>query len=160
MFEIGSKVIHPLHGLGDVNEIKNMDILGQTGSFACISFPAARLNVMVNLEQKASMIRPLIHADEISGVMSKLKEPYCTLSTRSSERYSTNIKKIKSCDIYQLAEVVRDLTGLSKSHKLSPKEQAMLGQARKSLAVEFSYITDKNEDEVEAEINRACRKED
>ena len=159
MFTIGTKVVHPLHGLGTVDSIEEKAILGQISKYACISFSGDRLRIMVNLRQKNSMIRPLINSDEISKVMDHLRDSDGTLPTRSSDRYSLNIKKIKSCDIYQLAEVIRDLTGLSQNHKLSPKEQQMLKSARKTLAVEFSYVNGKNEEEMEAEIDETCRHE-
>lgn len=161
MFTVGSKVIHPLHGLGTVDSIEEKTILEQVSRFACISFQNDRLKIMVNLGQKNSMIRPLIAAEEIASVLSHLREQDgISLPTRSSDRYNINLKRIKSCDIYQLAEVIRDLTGLSKNHKLSPKEQQMLKQARKTLAIEFSYVTGRVEDEMEAEIDEVCRCEE
>lgn len=106
------------------------------------------------------MIRPLIDADEIERVMEHLRNCEGNLPTKSSERYNINLRKIKSCDIYQLAEVVRDLTGLSREKKLSPKEQQMLKQSRKMLSVEFGYVTSRDEEEMEAVIDATCRNED
>ncbi len=160
MFTVGSKVIHPLHGLGTVEKVEEKTILGQVSQFACISFQNDRLKIMVNLEQRNSMIRPLIEADEIVRVMEHLRNCEGNLPTKSSERYNINLRKIKSCDIYQLAEVVRDLTGLSREKKLSPKEQQMLKQSRKMLSVEFGYVTSRDEEEMEAVIDATCRNED
>jgi|LSQX01.2.fsa_nt_gb CarD family transcriptional regulator len=160
MFTVGSKVIHPLHGLGTVEKIEEKTILGQLSKFACISFQNDRLKIMVNLEQRNSMIRPLVEASEIDQVMDHLRNCEGNLPTKSSERYNINLKKIKSCDIYQLAEVVRDLTGLSRQKKLSPKEQQMLKQSRKMLSVEFSYVTSRDEEEMEALVDATCRNEE
>lgn len=160
MFTVGSKVIHPLHGLGTVEKLEEKTILGQLSRFACISFQNDRLKIMVNLEQKNSMIRPLISEEEIARVMDHLRNCEGNLPTKSSERYNINLKKIKSCDIYQLAEVVRDLTGLSREKKLSPKEQQMLKQSRKMLSVEFGYVTSRDEEEMESVIDATCRNEE
>ena len=160
MFTVGSKVIHPLHGLGTVEKIEEKTILGQLSKFACISFQNDRLKIMVNLEQRNSMIRPLVEASEIDQVMDHLRNCEGNLPTKSSERYNINLKKIKSCDIYQLAEVVRDLTGLSRQKKLSPKEQQMLKQSRKMLSVDFCYVTSRDEEEMEALVDATCRNEE
>ncbi len=160
MFTVGSKVIHPLHGLGTVEKVEEKTILGQLSKFACISFQNDRLKIMVNLEQRNSMIRSLVEASEIDKVMDHLRNCEGNLPTKSSERYNINLKKIKSCDIYQLAEVVRDLTGLSRQKKLSPKEQQMLKQSRKMLSVEFSYVTSRDEEEMEAIVDATCRNEE
>jgi CarD family transcriptional regulator len=160
MYTVGSKVIHPLHGMGTVEKVEEKTILGQMSKFACISFQNDRLKIMVNLEQRNSMIRPLVEASEIDRVMDHMRNCEGNLPTKSSERYNINLKKIKSCDIYQLAEVVRDLTGLSRQKKLSPKEQQMLKQSRKMLSIEFSYVTNRDEEEMEALVDATCRNEE
>ena len=157
MFNVGSKVMHPLHGLGTVENIEHENILGQDSDFACISFQNDRLKIKVNLGRKNAMIRPLVKEEEISKIFSHLKTADSTLPNRSSDRYNFNLRKVKSCDIYQLAEVIRDLTVFSKKHKLTPKEQQMLKQARKTMAVEFSFITKRDEEAIETEIDELCR---
>ena len=63
------------------------------------------------------MIRPLVDKEEILKIVSHLKTADSTLPTRSSDRYNFNLRKVKSCDVYQLAEVIRDLTVLSKNQR-------------------------------------------
>lgn len=159
MFTVGSKVMHPLHGVGVVEKSEEQVVLGQVTRFAVISFQNDRLKLMVNLEQKNNMIRPLIHPDEVARVLEHLRTCSCPMPSRSSERYNINLKKIKSCDVYQLVEVIKDLTDLSKEKKLSPKEQAMLKSTRQMLAAEICLVTGADEKDVEAMVDMACRGE-
>lgn len=154
MLSVGSKVMHPVHGLGTVESIDEQEILGKKHTFASISFQDDRLRIKVNVDQKGSMIRPLIDKEEIDKVLEYLKTDSVALPTRSSERYNINLKKVKSCDIYQLAEVIRDLSAYAASnHRLPPKELQMLKQAKQSMATEFSYITGRDEKLIEEELD-------
>lgn len=160
MFTVGSKVIHPLHGLGTVDTIEHKNILGQAADFACISFQKDRLQIMVNLSKSNCLIRPLVGIEDIAKVYDHMQVSDSNLPTRASDRYNLNMNKMKSCDIMQLAEVIRDLTYLSKNHKLSPKEQQMLKLARKTMTAEFSFVTERDEETIETEIDEACRTEE
>src|SRR5437762_1755967 len=138
MFSVGEKVLHPLHGVGVVETIEEKTILEKIARFSTISFQNDRLKIMVNLDQGNNLIRHLVSHDEVPKVISFLRECKVNLAVKSSEHYNINLKKIKSGDPYQLAEVIRDLSDLSRVKKLSPKEAAMLKQTKKLLSTEFS----------------------
>lgn len=159
MYNIGQKVIHPLHGVGVVEMIEEKTILGKISPFAVISFQNDRLKIMINLNQTSSLVRDLVGKEEVPQVFRHLKRCKSELPTKSSERYNINLKKIKSADVYQVAEVIKDLTDLSLVKKLSPKELSMLKQTKKLLSTEFSYITEMTPEEIEEMIDRSCRHE-
>jgi len=159
MFSVGEKVLHPLHGVGVVETIEEKSILEKIARFSTISFQNDRLKIMVNLDQGNNLIRQLVANDEVPKVMDFLRTCKINLAVKSSERYNINLKKIKSGDIYQLAEVIRDLSDLSKTKKLSPKESAMLKQTKKLLATEFSSVTNENSDEIEISIENAVKED-
>jgi len=159
MYTLGQKVIHPLHGVGVVELIEEKTILGKHNQFAVISFQNDRLKIMVNLSQSNTLIRNLVGKEEVPKVFKFLRRCKSELPIKSSERYNINLKKIKSADIYQVAEVIRDLTDLSQHKKLSPKELSMLKQTKKLLSTEFSYITEMTPEEIEEMIDRCCREE-
>lgn len=159
MYNIGQKVIHPLHGVGVVEQIEDKMILGKVNQFAVISFQNDRLKIMINLGQSNPLIRDLLKKEEVPKVLKTLKRWKSELPTKSSERYNINLKKIKSADPHQAAEVIKDLSDLSQVKKLSPKEQAMLKQTKKLLSTEFSYITEMTPEEIEDMIDRSCREE-
>jgi len=159
MFSIGEKVLHPLHGVGVVETIEEKAILEKLARFSTISFQGDRLKIMINLDQGNNLIRHLVAADEIPKVFDFLRSCKICMSVKSSERYNINLKKIKSGDIYQLAEVIRDLSDLGKTKKLSPKEAAMLKQTRKLLSTEFSSVNGQNADDIELLIESAVKDE-
>lgn len=160
MYKIGQKVIHPLHGVGVVEMVEEKLILGKVNQFAVISFQNDRLKIMVNLNQSNTLIRNLVNKDEVPKVLKFLRRCKSDLPVKSSERYNINLKKIKSADVYQVAEVIKDLSDLSVVKKLSPKELAMLKQTKKLLSTEFSYITEMTPEEIELMIDESCRVDD
>jgi CarD family transcriptional regulator len=160
MYSVGSKVVHALHGLGTVETIEEKDILGQIARFSVISFQNDRLKIMVNVDQRNNMIRPLTESSDIPKVLDYMKSVTCEMPSKSSERYAINLRKVKSADVYQLAEVVKDLMDLSREKKLSPKELAMLKQARGILSSEMGQVLSKSIEEMESSIDVACRREE
>ena len=156
-FVIGQKVMHPLHGIGEVEKIEQKQILGKLGEFSEIYFQNERLRLMVNLSSENVMIRKLIAKEEIPKVTKFMKSCSNKLAARSSERYNINMKKIKSTDIYKMAEVVKDLTDLKQTKKLSSKEENMLKQTKKILSSEFSYVGEMSEEEAEQMIDQTVK---
>jgi len=156
-FEIGQKVIHPLHGIGTVEKIEEKNILGMTSRFSEIYFSGERLRVMLNLSLQNLMIRELISKEEIPKIFKFMRNCHNKLAARSSERYNINMKKIKSADIYKMAEVIKDLSDLKKTKKLSSKEDAMLKQTKRILSCEVSYVNDISQEEAEEMIEVIMR---
>ncbi|MBQ7569201.1 hypothetical protein IJT17_10440, partial [bacterium] len=108
MFTVGSTVIHPIHGLGTVQNISEQVIMGQCGSFATIYFDLDKITINVRAEGEGTMIRPLIAASEIPTVIKHMKTGSSDLPSGASERYSVSMKKYKSNNIILMAETVRD----------------------------------------------------
>lgn len=158
-FKIGQKVMHPLHGIGEVQNIEEKNILGKTSRFSEIYFSNERLRIMVNIDSETSMIRNLITKEEVSKVFRFMKNVKNKLATRSSERYNINMKKIKSADIYKMAEVIKDLTDLKKIKKLSCKEESLLKQTKKILSSEVSFVKDIPQEEAELLIDQVVKAE-
>jgi len=160
MFSVGEKVLHPLHGVGVVETIEEKAILEKIARFSTISFQGDRLKIMVNLDQGNNMIRHLVADTEVPKVISFLRECRVNLAVKSSERYNINLKKIKTGDPYQLAEVIRDLSDLSKIKKLSPKEAAMLKQTKRLVSSEFAQVTEVSVDDYELMLDCAVKDEE
>lgn len=156
-YACGQRVMHPLYGLGVVEKIEHKEFMGTISRFGVISFQNDRLRYMVNLDQKNNLIRDLISREEVPKVLEFMRTCKGSMPAKSSDRYNVNLKKIKTSDIYQLAEVLKDLSELSKVKKLSPKEQSMLKQTKKLMAAELSYVTDEPAEQVEQLIDVSCR---
>lgn len=157
MIEAGSKVFHSLHGVGTVLSIEEKVVLGQPTKFSVSSFGDDGLKIMVNLNKKEKMIRPLVEKSDVEKIFEHLETWDSDLPSKAPTRYNLNLGKLKSGDIYALCEVIKGLTALSETRKLSPKDQTMLEQTRKNLAQELSLVRDVAHDEMEEIIDRACR---
>lgn len=157
MIEAGSKVFHSLHGVGTVLSIEEKVVLGQPTKFSVSSFGDDGLKIMVNLNKKERMIRPLLEEEEVPKVFEHLESWDSDLPSKAPTRYNLNLGKLKSGDIFALCEVIKGLTALSETRKLSPKDQTMLEQTRKNLAEELSLVRDVASEEMEEIIDRACR---
>ena len=157
MIEAGSKVFHSLHGVGTVISIEEKVVLGQPTTFSVSSFGDDGLKIMINLDKKEKMIRPLIEQSDVPKVFDHLQNWASDLPSKAPTRYSLNLGKLKSGDIFALCEVIKGLTALSETRKLSPKDQVMLEQTRKNLAQELSLVRAVDPEEMEEIIDRSCR---
>ena len=157
MLQEGSKIFHSLHGIGTVESVEEKIVLGQVTRFSISSFGDDGLKIMINLDRKDSMVRPLIEPTEVPKVLEHLETWVSDLPSKAPTRYSTNLSKLKTGSIYSLCEVIKGLTSLSEERKLSPKDQAMLEKCRKHLAEELGLVHKKATDEMEVMIDTTCR---
>ncbi|MCA9793120.1 MAG: hypothetical protein KC910_15030 [Candidatus Eremiobacteraeota bacterium] len=154
MFQVGMKVVHSLHGLGIVEALEEKTILGSVTRMASLSFQDGRLQMMVNVSSSNSLIRPVIDCREVEAVMDTLRRNRTDIPRRANERYPINLAKIKSGNVHQLCEVVKELTVVK---KITPKEHTMLKQARRILSDELACVTGCDADEMEKIVDHTCR---
>ncbi len=157
LLQPGVFIMHPLHGIGYVEKFESKEILGQECTFAVISFQSDKLKIMVNVNQKDSLIRNLIKQEDIPKILLYIKNFESDFPVKSSDRYNLNMKKIKSSDINMLAQVIKDLTMLGRHKKLTPKELAMLKQSKKTMATEFAFVAALSFEDAEMMIEESCR---
>ena len=154
---VGSKIVHALHGVGSVESIEEKTILNKVTRFSVICFEQPPLKIMVNVDGKNNMIRPLIDKNEVERVMDHLKNFTSPgLISKSTQRYHVNLQKIKTGEVYPLCEVIKELTGLVEDKKLTQKEQTMLEQTRAILAAELSEVTERDATEMRQLIDETC----
>ena len=154
---VGSKIVHSLHGVGTVESTEEKTILGKDTHFAVLSFQEDKLKIMVNLDQKNNMIRPLMTSKEVEAVMEHLKNHICgAIISKSTLRYNINLQKIKTGDPTSMCEVIKELSALLEEKRITQKEMSMLEQIRKILASELSQVTNKTEEEMTLWIERIC----
>lgn len=157
-FAKGMQVVHHLYGVGRVEKIEAKSILGKTQRFSEVSFQEGKLKIMVNLDQQQNLIRSLIAPNEVPKVLKFIGKYSPDKTVKSSERYVSNMKKIKTADIYKFAEVIKDLIDLSKVKKLTPKEQEMLDQSKNILTEEFCQVKDITKEKAEDMLSKYCCK--
>lgn len=153
----GACLVHPVYGIGTVERLDMSEADGKRSETAEIYFSRDMLKIRMNLSISHNMVRPPIKKEEIEGVIAYLREYESDIPVKSPDRYNINLRKTKSTDIRMLAQVIKDLTNLSKHKKLTPKEQSMLKGAKRSLAAEFAFSSGTDAEEAGDLVERTCR---
>lgn len=154
MFEIGDKVVYPMHGAGIIEGIEEREILGEKQSYYILRFPVGDMKVMIPIDNVEQIgIREVIPVEEVDKVVEFLSGDKSQMSSNWNKRYRQNMEKIRSGDIYEVAEVVRNLMLRDREKGLSTAERKMLTNARQILISEIVLSKDADEEEVTALID-------
>jgi len=138
MYAIGDKILYPMHGAGVVETIEEKEILGELRKYYILKVSWGDMKMMIPVETSDEIgVRRIISADEITGVLSVLKEESSSMPGNWNRRYRENMEKLKTGDILQVAEVVRNLLRIERTKKLSAGEKKMLNNARQIMESEI-----------------------
>lgn len=149
MFNVGDKIVYPMHGAGTIDAIEEKDILGEKQNYYIIKMPG-EVKVMVPTNKAEEVgVRNIINKDEAAKVMSVLGENETEMSQNWNKRYRDNMDKMKSGNIYEVADVVRNLSFKQKEKGLSTGEKKMLNNAKQILVSELVLAEHASQDEVE-----------
>ena len=149
MFNIGDKIVYPMHGAGTIDAIEEKNILGEKQNYYIIKMPG-EVKVMVPTDKAEEVgVRNIIGKDEAAKVMSVLGQNETEMSQNWNKRYRDNMDKMKSGDIYEVADVVRNLSFKQKEKGLSTGEKKMLNNAKQILVSELALAEHASQEEVE-----------
>ena len=138
MFNIGDKVVYPMHGAGVIESIEEKEISGEKLRYYIIKLPMGEMKAMVPMDKvKEVGLRQVIDEEEILKVFEVLKSESSSMPPNWNHRYRANLEKIKSGSIYEVAEVVRNLASRDRQKGLSTGEKKMLENARRILLSEL-----------------------
>ncbi|MBR0600474.1 CarD family transcriptional regulator [Sinanaerobacter chloroacetimidivorans] len=141
MFAIGDKIVYPMHGAGIIEEIEEKKILGESRKYYILRVPCGDMKIMIPIESSEEIgVRGIISMEEINAVIAFLGRETSEMSNNWNRRYRENMEKLKSGDIYNVAEVVRNLMRTDKEKKLSTGEKKMLSNAKQILVSEIILV--------------------
>ncbi|MHB8919211.1 MAG: CarD family transcriptional regulator [Desulfocucumaceae bacterium] len=156
MYKIGDKVVYPMHGAGIIESIEEKEILGETRQYYILKLPVGDMKVMIPINNCREVgLREVIDSDGVQRVICILKDQSTIMSANWNRRYRANLEKIKSGDIYEVAEVVRNLINRDREKGLSSGERKMLENARQILLSELVLATELEEDRAQSLIDNA-----
>ena len=148
MFEVGDKVVYPHHGAGTVVKKEKREILGQTREYLTIQILHNDMTVNVPVENAEQVgLRTVIDEDLVNTVVKALTAGESEMPKNWNRRFKHNRDKMKTGDILELAEVVRNLSLRDHEKGLSTGEKQMIVKAKKILASELMYAKNMDEDE-------------
>ena len=149
MFNVGDKVVYPMHGAGTIDSIDKKVISEEEVEYINISMPGG-VKVMVPSNQASKQgLRNIISQDEVEKVFCVLETDETEMSDNWNKRYRDNMEKMKSGDIYEVADVVRNLSFKQKEKGLSTGEKKMLNNAKQILVSELVLVENTTNAEME-----------
>jgi CarD family transcriptional regulator len=149
-FQVGDNVVYPHHGAGQVLKKEQKQVLGEIREYLTIKILHNDMTVMVPCENAGKAgLRRVIDEDTVKKVLSVLSDEVSEMPKNWNRRFKHNRDKIKTGDIYELAEVVRNLALREHEKGLSTGEKQMYTRAKKILASELMYALEKDEEEAE-----------
>ena len=149
-FSIGDKVVYPHHGAGVVLKKESKSMMGEKRDYLTIQILHNNMTVMVPCENSGRAgLRRVIDEVQVKKVIGVLTDEVSEMPKNWNRRFKHNREKIKTGDVFELAEVVRNLAIREMEKGLSTGEKQMYTRAKKILASEFMYALDKDEDGAE-----------
>ena len=157
-FNIGDKVVYPMHGAGIIEAIEEKEVLGERHKYYVMKLPIGEMKVMIPVDNVAELgLRQVIDDEGVEKVFDILRGEQTAMSQNWNRRYRANMEKIKSGDIFEVAEVVRNLAIRDREKGLSTGERKMLDSARQILISELILAQDTTEEQVETALNDLLR---
>jgi len=153
-FDEGDNVVYPHHGAGVVIKKETKQLLGERRDYLTIKILHNNMTVMVPCENAGlAGLRRVINGEEVKKVIKVLTGQVSEMPKNWNRRFKYNREKIKTGDVFELAEVVRNLAIREWEKGLSTGEKQMYTRAKKILASEFMYALDKDEDGAETYLD-------
>ena len=160
-YKVGDHVVYPHHGAGKVEKKEMKELLGEKREYLTIRIIHNDMTVMVPCENAGKAgLRRVIDEDTVKKVLSVLSDDVSEMPKNWNRRFKHNRDKIKTGDIMELAEVVRNLAIREQDKGLSTGEKQMYTRAKKILASEMMYALDKDEEQAEAYLDEILTRED
>ena len=158
-FQVGEKVIYPNHGLGVVVRIETKTILGTTCGFYQLRMVSNDTTVLVPVGNAEGVgLRRAVGGDEISRLFVLLGDGKISNHQNWKGRFKDNSDKMRTGSIYDVVDVLKSLTFLSKSKSLSFREKRMLDRAKFLIISEISEVMQQSADAIESRVDRALER--
>lgn len=162
-FKVGEKVVYPNHGVGIIEGISNHSIQGSVSCFYTLRLTATNSTVMVPMSNAGEVgLRTPINAPECERLLKNLATNFSDPPTDWKNRYKDFLEKMRTGDVFSVAEVLKTLTYLNQLKPLSFREKRMLERARFLVVSELTIACKKPEKlvgpMVDEALGKACAK--
>src|SRR5688500_13399989 len=155
-FAVGDKVVYQHHGAAIIEGKEKRVFYGQKTDYFVLRITYGDLKVSIPVEKADEIgLREVINDEEVEEVFAVLRKKEARMPTNWTRRYKNHVEKLKSGEIYQEAEVVRNLSIRDKDKGRSAGEKRMLTRARQILVSELTFAIGVSEEEAEKKLNDA-----
>jgi CarD family transcriptional regulator len=153
-YKVGDKVVYPHHGAGKVLKKEKKEVLGEVREYLTIKILHNDMTVMVPTASAGRAgLRRVIAEKAVQRVLAVLRDDISQMPKNWNRRFKHNRDKMKTGDIYELSEVVRNLAIRDFQKGLSTGEKQMFTRAKKILSSELMYALDMDEEEAESYLD-------
>ena len=153
-FKAGDKIVYPAHGVGEITEIKFKKIGAEDHTFYEINILESGMRIMVPTHQADTVgLRKVIDKVTIQKIYKILSQRNIKVDTQTwNRRYREYTQKIKTGSVYEMAEVLRDLSVLGKGKELSFGEKKMFDTVRDLLVSEIAIAKARTHEKILGEL--------
>ena len=156
VFQVGDKIVHPMHGAGEIDRIVEKKINGVLRSYYELKLPVGGMVVMIPTENCTEIgVRPVVDREQGERVIEAMGTIEVPMDQNWNRRYRDNMLRLKSGDLLEVARVVKGLMLRDAQRGLSNGERKMLHSAKQILISELVLSQGSSYEEIEARINRA-----
>jgi CarD family transcriptional regulator len=153
-FKPGDRVVYPHHGAAVIERKETRTAFGEETEYLVLRMAHGDLTLSVPVDKAEEVgMRPPISTEDVEDLFELLAKKDVREPSNWSRRFKNHQEKLKSGDVYQVAEVVRNLALREASKGLSAGEKSMLVKARSVLVSELSFALDVSEDEALDKVN-------
>lgn len=150
MYNIGDKIVYPMYGAGVIEAIEEKEVLGKKQMYYIMRISSNDMTVMIPMATCDDIgVRFVIDKQEAIRVLETFRSMPVADDSNWNKRHRDNMLKIKSGDVYQVLEVVKDLMYRDKSKGLSTSERKMLNNAKQILVSELVLSNVADEEDIE-----------
>ena len=156
MFQVGDKVVHPMHGAGVIDSIVEEKIGGTTQAYYVFRMSVGGLVLKIPVANSQVIgLRAVVDAAAADEVIAALGSLEIEVTSNWNKRYRENLLRIKSGDLYQVAGVIKALMRRDRRRGLSTGERKMLHSARQILLSELVLAEDASPADMESRLDAA-----
>jgi len=154
MFQIGDKVVHPMHGAGIIDEIVSEKVAGVTQDYYVFTMPIGGLVLKIPVANSAVIgLRAVVDGQFAEEVIAAVSGLEVDMTTNWNRRYRENMERLKSGDLYEVARVIKGLMLRDAERGLSTGERKMLHSAKQIFISEMVLAKGDSYQDVEERLN-------
>jgi CarD family transcriptional regulator len=151
MFQIGDNIVYPMHGAGIIEALEEKDFPGEKQPYYVIKMSISNMQVMIPTRKiLSSSIRPVTDIHALKHIIHIFQHGESDRLLPWKQRYKVNTDKLKTGEIQEGAEVVRDLMRMKKEKALNASEKKMLDNAYEFLISELEVIEGITENQIKS----------
>ena len=156
VFQVGDKVVHPMHGAGIVDSIVQKKVDGVVRDYYILKLPNRSMVVMIPTDSSDEIgVRPVVDREQADRVLAAIPTIQVEMTSNWNHRYRENMERLKSGDLLEVARVIKGLTARDMKRGLSTGERKMLHAAKQILISEIVLSKSVSYESAEEALNTA-----